>query len=127
MSGDIHLILDASAIIAYAHASIHVGETIAEIADEEGRFAVPTVCLAEAGRRLLGADDPRVLLLVQHPHAVVTGVPAQEWGLLTKWSVALGRLDLAAAMVEASVNGAYVLTSEPEAYGDWKDGPVIPI
>lgn len=127
MSGDIHLVLDTSAIIAYAHTSIHVGETIAEVADEDGRFAVPVVCLAEAGRRLLGAEDPRLRLLVQHPHAAVTGVPDDEWELLTEWAVALGRVDLAAAMVEATANGAYVLTAEPEAYGDQKDGPVIPI
>ncbi|WP_326559679.1 hypothetical protein [Micromonospora sp. NBC_01796] len=124
MTGAIRLVLDTSAILAYARTSIAVGETIAEVVDEGGRFAIPAVCLAEASRLADDDQTPRLLLLSQHVCAVVTTTPDDEWRVLVEWTRILGRVDLAAAMAHTT----YVLTAEPKAYGDDVDQlPVIPI
>jgi hypothetical protein len=46
------LVLDTSAIVAYAEGSIHVGEPISEVRDEGGLVVVPVVCLVEAARKV---------------------------------------------------------------------------
>ncbi|MGW4462146.1 hypothetical protein [Micromonospora sp. NPDC004704] len=128
MTRAIRLVLDTSAILAYARTSIAVGETIAEVVDERGRFAIPAVCLAEASRLADDDQTPRLLLLSQHVCAVVTTTPDDEWRVLVEWTRILGRVDLAAAMADAAAHTAYVLTAEPKAYGDDVDQlPVIPI
>ena len=61
------LVLDTSAVAAYGRGSIHVGETIGEIADEGAAFAVPTICLAEA---VMDAEPEELTLidvLASHP------------------------------------------------------------
>jgi hypothetical protein len=45
---DVRLVLDTSAAIAYARSSIHVGEVLAEIADERAVAALPLACLVAA-------------------------------------------------------------------------------
>ncbi|MFY1693913.1 MULTISPECIES: hypothetical protein [unclassified Solwaraspora] len=126
MSGSVRLVLDTSAILAYAAVSTDVGETIAEVVDEGGSFALPVVCLAEASRRVPEHQASGVSLLAEHPYAVVTSTPAADWRALTEWSRILGRVDVASALFDAITHTAYVLTGEPDAYGDYKDLPVIP-
>jgi hypothetical protein len=46
------LVLDTSAITAFAAGSVNVGEPIAEVHDEGGRVVVPVVCLIEAARQV---------------------------------------------------------------------------
>ncbi|HET6950395.1 MAG TPA: hypothetical protein VFI47_08470 [Acidimicrobiales bacterium] len=67
MSGPaLRVILDTSAITAFCRESIHVGEVIAEVADEEGAaVGLPVLCLVEATRTV--ADTDRLELLVNHP------------------------------------------------------------
>ncbi len=60
------LVLDRSAIVAYAAGTVHVGEPIAEVHSEGGRIVVPVVCLVEAASEV-GDEMPRLLL--RHPHA----------------------------------------------------------
>jgi hypothetical protein len=123
----IRLILDTSAVLAYAETSIHVGETIAEVVDEGGAFGVPAVCLAEASRLVADKLADGVTLLVRHPSCVVLPTLAEDWTAPAAWTRVLGRIDLAAALVEATDRPAgYVLSAEPDAYGD-DDMPVIRI
>ena len=42
------LVLDTSAILAYAGGSIAVGELIGEFSDEGARFGLPVLCLVDA-------------------------------------------------------------------------------
>jgi PIN domain len=124
---DIRLVLDTSAILAYAATSIHVGETIAEVVDEGGRVGVPVVCLAEASRLIADKLADGVTLLVRHPSCVVLPTLAEDWTALAAWTRVLSRVDLAAALIEATDRPAgYVLSGEPDAYGD-DDMPVISI
>jgi hypothetical protein len=60
---DIRVLLDASAILAFTRESIHVGEVICEVTDEEGcAVGLPLLCLVEATRAV--ADPDRLDLLV---------------------------------------------------------------
>jgi hypothetical protein len=47
---EVRAILDTTAVLGYAAGSIHVGEVIAEVADEKATFGVPLPCLVEAAR-----------------------------------------------------------------------------
>lgn len=124
---NIRLVLDTSAILAYANTSIAVGETIAEVVDEGGRFAVPVACLAEASRLVPEEQAAGVLLLVEHPCAYLTPIGTEDWRVLAEWTRILGRLDAASALIEAIGWTAYVLTGEPKLYGDPDEMPIIPI
>lgn len=127
MTGPIRLVLDTSAIVAYTDTSINVGEVIAEVTDEGCWFALPAVCLAEASRRVKEdrAGD-LLLLLVSQPRAVVTSTAVGDWQTLAEWTRVLGRVDLAAAAMDTVEHDGWVLSGEPEAYGDWQQA-VIPI
>ena len=118
------LVLDRSAIVAYAAGSVHVGEPIAEVYAEGGRVVVPVICLIEAAREV-GDDMPRVL--VDHPACSVPSVTAELWPALAAGTRVLGRLDLAAALLAATTGEGYVLSAQPEAYGDLGEDTVIPI
>lgn len=124
---DVRLVLDTTAVLAYAATSIHVGETIAEVVDEGGRFGIPTVCLAEASRLIDSKLSDGIGLLTRHPSCVILPALADDWTALAAWARVLGRVDFAAAFVEAIDRpDAYVLTASPEAYGD-DEMPVIGI
>jgi hypothetical protein len=115
---DVRVILDTTAIVGYTTGSIHVGEVIAEIADEQAGFAVPLPCLIEAARRAVADHLSRVYLLEAHPHGVILADQAARWRTTAGLAWVLDRYDLAAALLAAHDHGAYILTDEPEAYGD---------
>jgi hypothetical protein len=120
----VHLILDTSAIAAYA-ASVDVGETINEVCENGASFALPVACLAEA-TRFLSID---VLdLLADNDAAVLVGLASDAWRPLAAMRMVLSRLDAAAAFAAAEAHDCDILTAEPQLYaplGD--DPPVIPI
>jgi hypothetical protein len=113
----IRLILDTSAVLAYTAGSIDLGETIAEVVDEGGRFGASAVCLAE-GVRLV--DDDRALgvpLLSRHPRFVSLPVLAEDWDRVGYWARQLRRVDRAAAVVEVLDRpDGYLVTAEPGRY-----------
>ena len=47
---NIKLVLDTSAVLAYASHSINVGEVISEVVDEGAQVGASVVCLAEGVR-----------------------------------------------------------------------------
>jgi hypothetical protein len=104
------LVLDRSALVAYAAGSIHVGEPIAEVHSEGGRVVVPVACLIEAARDV-GDDMPHVL--VDHPAVTVNPLVVETWPQLTVGARQLGRLDLASALLAATLGDGYVLTGSP--------------
>lgn len=125
-TGDIDLILDTSAVSAYIKGSMNVGETLAEVADNEAHFAVPALCLIEAVR--LGGPDAAAgaELLAGHTCCEVLPVPA-DWLTLALASHFFGRTDIAWVFLAAGVRDAAILTAEPasyRAYGD-DDGLTI--
>jgi hypothetical protein len=118
------LVLDTSAIAAFAPGSVNVGEPITEVYSEGGRVVVPVVCLVEAACRV-GEDMPR--LLVDNPACEVEPLAGDRWAVVAAGTRVLGRLDLASAFLAATVGRGYVLTAEPDVYGEPGENFVIPI
>jgi hypothetical protein len=116
VSDDIRLVLDTSAVLAYAATSVNLGETIVEVVDEGGFFGVPVLCLMEAARLVDTKLAGGLELLVAHDHCVVLPVPAEDWRALAELSVMLDHTGRAVCLLEAIDRGAYVITAEPDAY-----------
>lgn len=95
-----------------------------EPAAEGGQIVVPVVCLVKAASEV-GDEMPRLLLL-RHPQCTVPPVAVEMWPALAAGTRRLGRLDLAAALYLATTGEGYVLTPEPDAYGDLGEDTVIP-
>ena len=112
---ELRLVLDTSAVLAYARGSVDVGETITEVVNENQWFGASVVCLAEA-TRLAGNDRPGVALLAAHARFVALPARAEDWPALAAWTELLGRVDLAASLVSAVDREGWVLTGEPRAY-----------
>lgn|GEM_PF-1556766 len=132
MSGDgqppISLILDTSAVLAFAAGSMHVHEPVILAGEAGDQTGVPLACLLEAVRR-----DPRADLheLLHHLRIVLVMPDPVDEDLLLDWTLYYdGREDRAAAAVASYRRGhCAVLTAEPDLYAiggrrpDW----VIPI
>jgi len=117
----IRLILDASAIRAFG-GNETVGEIIGDIQDEDGGFAVPTACLAEA--IALGADADLVRLL-QANLGCVTVDSTADWATLGRFltltrpsSTTVHNVADADVTMLAIQTGAYILTDRPTRYRD---------
>jgi hypothetical protein len=118
------LVLDTSAILAYARSSIHVGETLTEVAADGGVTALPVLCLAEAWVKAQQAG--LVEVLARHTDTrVVTST--KDWRKLSALYEVIGRHAEACAAQAAIDREVGVLTAKPERYGGLPDGgPVIP-
>jgi glycine/D-amino acid oxidase-like deaminating enzyme len=113
----IKLILDTSAVLAYAAGSIDLGETIAEVVDEGGRFGASAVCLAEGVRLVDDAQTLGVPLLTRHPRFVSLPLLGEDWDRVGYWARELGRVERAAAVVEVLDRpDGYLVTAEPGRY-----------
>lgn len=113
----IKLVLDSSAALAYSMGAPQVAEALGELLEEPGsRFAVPAVCLAEAGA--ITDDGDLLMLLAHHSRGVVTAMPAKRWRQLVTLSRQLGSPKWALPFLLATANGAYLLTATPERYPD---------
>ncbi len=125
----VRLILDTSAVLAYARGSINVGETITEVIQEGGWIGASVVCLAEASRVVPQQDAFGVPLLANHDRFVALPAEEGEWRKLAWWAKTLDGVDRAATAIEALDRRGYVVTAEPEVYEEKVDGelPVIAI
>jgi hypothetical protein len=113
----VRLVLDTSAVLAYAAGSIDVGETIAEVVDEGGRFAASAVCLAEAVHLVPETNALGVPLLTRHAGFVSLPLAADDWDRVGYWAKELGRVDRAATVVEVLDRpDGYLVTAEPDRY-----------
>ena len=119
MSGEgspIRLVLDTSAVLAYAAGSFDLGETMTEVIDEGARFAVPALCLAEAARQVDDDQAPTLALLATHTAAVVVPLAAEDWQPVGAAATLLGSTDRAVALLSALRVDGYVATTEPQRY-----------
>jgi hypothetical protein len=122
----VHLVLDTTAIVAFAAGSIPVGELIAEIDDENGVAGLPVLCLAEASR--FAADSDRLTLLANHHATVLLSVPAGDWrALAITTDEIIGRVDAASAVLAAYNHDCEVLTATPRLYAGLDGDMILPI
>jgi hypothetical protein len=110
----IYLILDTSAIRAFARASIDVGEIISEVNDEAAAVGLPVLCLVEANRT--ATDQERLEILLRHEAATVLDVRASNWRELAAISAGIDSLAAASAALATVDLRCFILTSEPELY-----------
>jgi hypothetical protein len=117
----IKVVLDASAVVEFTRESVHVGELLAEIDDEEGAAAIPLSCLVEAVHAV--ADTDRLNLLVGHRATVVIADAPADWQVLAATNNIVGRVDAASAALTAlDNNGCAVLTRYPGLYAGMEAG-----
>jgi hypothetical protein len=125
--GSIRVILDGTAVAAYATGSDDVGEVLREVADEEGcRFAVPAACLTDGAAATSSDLWPVLDVLLAHPRCVRLPY-GYDWRDLAAATATLGGQGRAAAMLAAVDHRAYLLTTEPQAYGGDDSALVIGI
>jgi hypothetical protein len=126
INAPVRIVLDSSAIVAFTRGSIHVGEVLAELVDEDASAALPAVCLVEAVHSV--ADFERLDLLVQHRATCVLSADPDDWRALAALYDIVGRLDAASAALAALDCGCKVLTRQAGLYaGLAHGGPVITI
>jgi hypothetical protein len=113
-------VLDATAVVAYARGSVHLGEVIREVSDDGNRFAVPSSCLVEAALRLDRADWLTVGVLLAHSRCVRLETPPgwQDVAAVARELVSASR---AVAILWAFDSDGFVLSAEPQAYGRYAD------
>lgn len=122
----VRVILDASAIIAFTRGSIDVGETIAEVNDEQGGVGLPVLCLVQAAQAIV--DRSHLDILIRHEAAVLLDNLAEDWEALAVLYDTVGRLDAATAVIAAYDLDSLILTAQPRLYGGLQDGgPIIPV
>jgi len=119
----IRLILDASAIVAFTRASIHVGEVLAEVHDEDAVAALPVACLVEVVHAV--ADTDRLDLLVAHQAIVILPDDAASWQVLAATYDITGRYDAAAAGLAALDYDVAVLSRQPGLYAGLDAGGLV--
>jgi len=107
------LVLDTTAVAAYARGNLMVGELLNELRDEDNVFGVPDVCLAQA--RAQGAPTEGLALLRAHDRCQILTNPAPET-LGDVAAVCGGDLVRAAVLIHAFSHDAYILTAEPGDY-----------
>jgi hypothetical protein len=122
----VRVLFDASAIIAFTRGSIDVGETLAEVNDEDAAAGLPILCLVEASRAV--SDTDRLDLLVAHPATAVLVPRPDDWQALAVTYETVGRLDAASAVLAAIDLDCLILTGQSGLYGGLAGGgPIIPI
>ncbi|WP_091461175.1 hypothetical protein [Micromonospora inyonensis] len=118
--GQVAVVLDVTALVAYVDGQVAVGELIAEVADEGRQVAVPAACLAAAYAATTGDVGAALLTLLASTPAV-TVVPlgaepgvddARQVGVLAR--AVGGDLALGHAARTAIVCQAHLATTDPK-------------
>jgi hypothetical protein len=121
----VHLVLDTSAVLAYARGSEHVGETLTQVVENGVSFSVPLCVLATAAARV---GPTPVDLLTTHPAFGPSDSAWTRWPALGAALGLVGRLDAAEALLVALDVHCDVLTAEPDVYAALgEDAPIITI
>jgi hypothetical protein len=108
---DTAVVLDASAVLAYAARVERVGLFVALLADRGETAVVPAACLAAAYRDVDVAAWDMIDLLVSHPHVQVAPLEGYQCPVLGDWARVLG-LQLAHAAIESASHSVTPLMTE---------------
>lgn len=122
----IRLVLDTSAVLAFVRQSVHVGEVLVEVDDNNAVAAIPLACLVEAVRDAV--DQDQLALLAEHLSTVVFGAAVEDWRALGALCAITGGYAAATAALTAMDASCWILTARPELYEHIAAGGlVVPI
>jgi hypothetical protein len=118
---DVAVVLDTSALLAYADGLLAVGELTAEISDERRHVGIPAACLAQARAAVPDEFGAAQLVLLTTSSTIVVlplgadGIGRADplWRVGDFARVAGGDLALGHAVHAALTHGAYYATTEP--------------
>jgi hypothetical protein len=110
----VRLVLDASAILLFVRQRFDIGETLAEVSDNDAVAALPLACLVEAAQHAVDAD--RLNLIAEHPATVIVGADPADWQTLGELYKLTGGYPEASAALTAMDYGCWVLTARTSPY-----------
>lgn len=110
----VRLVLDTSTILLFVRQRFDIGETLAEVSDNDAVAALPLACLVEAAQ--LALDDDRLTLIAEHPATVIVGADADDWRTLGELFKLTGGYPEASAALAAMDYGCWVLTARTSLY-----------
>jgi hypothetical protein len=116
----IFLVLDASAVVEFTRGSVHVGEPIAEVDDDDAAVGIPFLCLSDALPSV--ADLDRLQMLVTHPAVRVLSDEPWSWRAHAATRDVVGLASAASAALAAMNDGVPVLTKVPGLYAGLAGG-----
>ncbi|MEU4689511.1 hypothetical protein [Actinoplanes sp. NPDC023714] len=119
---DVCLVFDTTAITSWVRGSVAVGETLAEIADDNGAVLIPLWCLVEAGHDIGMIDRERLDLLLAHAATYLIADDTDDWEMLAGLRALTGRHDCASAALLAIEMNVDVMTRHPEWYKAVRNG-----
>lgn len=122
---DIGLIFDASAVAAFLAGSIHVGEPLAEAADDGRSAGIPLASLVEAAAGV--TDEAKLNLIADHTSVIVLRDDPESWRMLAATRTLVDRYEAASAALRALTLGVPLLSAHPDRYAALGDDLVIPI
>jgi len=118
----IAIVLDTTAVTAWARGSVAVGELLAELDDEHAAAVLPLSCLVEAAHKTGMLEQARLDLLVTHPAVFLLEDAADDWKALAATRLLVDRLDLASAAWFGLKCEVDVMTSDPRWYSSVNGG-----
>lgn len=118
----LHLVLDTSAVLAYARGDANVGEPLTQVAENGAAFTVPMSVLATAATQ---ADASWMSLLTKHAAFEPIKLEWEQWPALSATLGMVQHLDTAEALLLALRANCEVLTAEPDLYAAMGDDPPI--
>lgn len=114
----VRLILDRSALSAYAAGSMHVAEPINQVVENGACVGVPAVAAAACLAHINDPADRAILLgLLNSGTCALLDSRGGDWLELEYWLRATGRLDLAACVLAVIEHDGWILTADSGLYG----------
>ena len=96
------LVLETSAVVAYAEGYSSVGMVIAETIDRDLDVIIPAACLAEAYQRTCAENSAYLDILAEIGGVTVTPVERDMCSVLGGWTRILETMGVAQAAMEAA-------------------------
>lgn len=117
--------MDTSAITAYVHGHLAVGELLAEIGLEGEVTLIPLPCLVEAASLIPDGADPWLDILLDHSTTVLISDEQADWRTLAELRRMTGSYASALAAWLALETGSDVFTRNGSAYADVAGGSIV--
>jgi hypothetical protein len=120
--GDVAVVLDTSAITAFVHGHLAVGELLAEIGLEKEITLVPLPCLVEAAALVPDGAGSWLDILLNHPTTYLISDENADWRTLAVLRRMTGSYERAVAAWLALETESDVFTRDGSAYAEVADG-----